>query len=179
MIVYLDDFLVIGSSLAKCQQAYTTLCDLQVDLGFELSHGKLVPPCQQLTFLGIFIDTFTLRLSLPSGKLDLLKCDIRSFLLKKYATKRQLQQLAGRLNWACKVVFGGRTFLRRVLDLMNTMAKPASQCRLTLEFHRDLLWWDKFLETFNGECDFTDSQPVTDIFTNASEFGLGAVYQDD
>ena len=179
VVVYLDDFLVVAPTLAECKLAYDTLCTLLMDLGFELSSNKLVPPCQQLTFLGILIDTVSLRLSLPSNKLDLLQSEIKAFMLKKRASKRQLQQLAGRLNWACKVVFGGRTFLRRVLNLMNTLATPASQCRLTLEFYRDMAWWNEFLETFNGECDFTDSRPVTDIYTDACEFGIGAVFHND
>ena len=116
---------------------------------------------------------------MPSDKLELLRQEIQAFLQKKRASKRQLQQLAGRLNWACKVVFGGRTFLRRILDLMNSMSKPASQCRLTLEFHRDLIWLENFLETFNGMCDFTHTRPVTDIYTDASQFGLGAYFQGD
>ena len=95
-----------------------------------------------------------MSLSLPSDKLHNLQSSITAFLNQKRASKRQLQQLAGRLNWACKVVYGGRTFLRRVLDLMNTLPFPASQCRLTLDFHRDLQWWDRFLVSFHGKCHF-------------------------
>ena len=69
VIVYLDDFLVIAPTLSECQEAYRTLCDLLCNLGFELSSNKLVPPCQQLIFLGIFIDTVALRLSLPLEKI--------------------------------------------------------------------------------------------------------------
>ena len=179
VIVYLDDFLVIAPTQAECLLAYNTLCALLVNLGFSLSKNKLVPPCQKLTFLGIEIDTIKLSLSLPAEKLEALKDFIKVFLLRKRASKRQLQQLAGRLNWACKVVFGGRTFLRRILDLMNTMLTSASQCRLTLEFHRDLEWWDEFLSTFNGLCDFLDQRPVTGLHTDACTSGLGAYFNQD
>ena len=57
----------------------------------------------------------SLTLSLPAQKLSDLRDVISSFRGQKRATKRQLQQLVGRLNWACKVVYGGRTFLRRIL----------------------------------------------------------------
>ena len=108
VIVYLDDFLVIGATEAECQQAYDTLFNLLTDLGFQLSTSKLVPPCQSLIFLGVLFDTVSLTLSLPAQKLSQLKEVISLFCAKKRATKRQLQQLAGRLNWACKVVYGGR-----------------------------------------------------------------------
>ena len=77
------------------------------------------------------------------------------------------------------MVFGGRTFLRRVLDLMNTLPSSASQCRLTLEFHRDMYWWDSFLDSFNGLRDFTSDHPITAIQTDASKRGLGAYFWGD
>ncbi|XP_057312267.1 uncharacterized protein LOC130653768 [Hydractinia symbiolongicarpus] len=179
MVVYLDDFLVIGSTQAECQLAFKTLCTLLVSLGFELSPSKIVAPCQRLTFLGVVLDTVSLTLSLPAHKLSVLKDVIALFLTRKRAFKKQLQQLAGRLNWACKVVYGGRTFLRRVLDLMNTLPTSASKCRLTLEFHRDMVWWDEFLDTFNGQCDFHDKRPVTALQTDACSSAVGGFYLGD
>ena len=179
IIVYLDDFLVIGKTKAECQAAFDTLRNLLQSLGFELSPSKVVLPCQRLVFLGIFIDAIKLTLSLPAVKLAELRSAITTFTQRKHASKRQLQQLAGRLNWACKVVFGGRTFLRRVLDLMNTLPNPASKCRLTLDFHRDMAWWDRFLDTFNGQCDFFDSRPITDLQTDACNSALGAFFHGD
>ena len=147
------------------------LCSLLTALGFQLSLNKLVAPCQQLIFLGVLLDTIALTLSLPTPKLLELKDVVYAFLHRKRASKRQLQQLAGRLNWACKVVYGGRTFLRRILDLMNTLPKPASQCRPTLEFHRDMTWWHEFLDVFNGKCDFHNVRPITDLQTDACSEG--------
>ena len=47
---------------------------------------------------------------------------------KQRASKKQLQRLAGKLNWACRVVhvYGGRTFLRRILDTMNALTSSGS-----------------------------------------------------
>ena len=53
IIVYLDDFLVIGATREECQLAYDTLFQLLIDLGFTLSEHNLVPPTQPLTFLGV------------------------------------------------------------------------------------------------------------------------------
>ena len=44
IIVYLDDFLVIGADKQQCQQAFDTLRKLLLDLGFSISEHKLVPP---------------------------------------------------------------------------------------------------------------------------------------
>ena len=134
LVVYLDDFLIIGRTFDECQKAYDTLMNLLIQLGFEISLNKLVTPCQKLTFLGVEINSVAMTLSLPESKLDDLRSSIDEFRTRKRATKRQLQRLAGKLNWACKVVYGGRTFLRRLLDLMNSMPKSGSKS-LSLACH--------------------------------------------
>ena len=179
VVVYLDDFLVVGRTLQECQHAFDTLCTLLLELGFTISPTKLVPPCQKLTFLGVDIDTTLLTLSLSEKKLQDLKELLDSFRSRVRASKRQLQQLAGRLNWACKVVYGGRTFLRRILDLMSSLASQSSKCILSEEFFKDLDWWISFMEVFNGHCPFRDSRPVTDLYTDACTSGIGAAFEGD
>ena len=179
VVVYLDDFLVIGRTFEECEAAYMALRSLLLELGFTISPSKLVPPCQKLVFLGVEIDTTKLTLSLSEKKLADLKIFLVSFKSKVRASKRQLQQLAGRLNWACKVVFGGRTFLRRILDLMNTLQKQSAKCRLNSEFFKDIDWWLQFLEVFNGYCRFHDIRPVVDLHTDACSTGVGAAFQGD
>ena len=49
IIVYLDDFLVIGASREQCQLAYDMLLQLLLDLGFSISQHKLVAPTQAST----------------------------------------------------------------------------------------------------------------------------------
>ena len=68
IIVYLDDFLVIGATREECQLAYDTLFQLLIDLGFTLSEHKLVPPTQRLTFLGVELDTMAGTMTLPADK---------------------------------------------------------------------------------------------------------------
>ena len=179
LVVYLDDFLVVGRTLKECQQAFDTLCALLLELGFVISPSKLVRPCQKLTFLGVDIDTQSLSLSLSQKKLRDLKDLLLSFQSRVRASKRQLQQLAGRLNWACKVVHGGRTFLRRILDLMSSLASQSAKCLLSEEFFKDLDWWVSFLEVFNGFCSFHDSRPVTNLHTDACTWGIGASFGED
>eukprot|EP00111_Clytia_hemisphaerica_P012840 TCONS_00037755-protein len=179
VVVYLDDFLVVGRTYEESEAAYMTLRSLLLELGFTISPSKLVTPCQKLVFLGVEIDTIKLTLSLSVKKLSDLKDLLQSFRSRVKATKRQLQQLAGRLNWACKVVFGGRTFLRRILDLMNTLPRQSAKCRLGEEFWKDIDWWLQFLEVFNGFSHFHDPRPVVDLHTDACSTGVGAEFQGD
>ena len=156
VFVYLDNFLIVGNTKSACQAAYDTLLQLLKDLGFQISARKLVPPTQCLTFLGVQLDTVRQEMSLPEAKLEELQALISQFAKKHRVNKKQLQRLAGKLNRACRVVFGGRTFLRRVLDTMNALSSRTAKCRLSKEFHQDLHWWDTFLKRFNGKCMFLD-----------------------
>lgn len=62
---------------------------------------------------------------------------------------------------------------------MNTLQRPASSCRLTAEFYRDLLWWDQFLDTFNGSRSFIEKKPIVDVYTDASLKAAGAFFRGD
>ena len=179
IIVYLDDFLIIAPTLEECQQAFGVLCKLLCNLGFQISPGKVVPPCQLLTFLGIQIDTVNLELSLPQEKLVETKALVQEFLHKKRANKHQLQCLAGKLNWASRVVYGGQTFLRRIIDHINCLRSTDAKFLLTTEFHLDIMWWHTFLQSFNGKCQFFNKLPMVDVQTDACTIGVGAYFHGD
>lgn len=76
------------------------------------------------------------------------------------------------------MVYGGRTFLRRILDLMNSMAS-AAKYRLSQSFYRDLSWWDSFLHVFNGRRPFLDNKPTVDVMTDSSSLAAGAFFRGD
>ena len=179
IVVYLDDFLIVDRTREECQQASDALFQLLLDLGFQVSPTKLVPPCQQLTFLGVQINTVTLELSLPQKKLEEMKAVVASFVNHKRATKRQLQQLAGKLNWACRVVYGGRTFLCRILNCMNAMLSNRAKYYLTPEFRKDVFWWHNFLQVFNGKRLLLNKLPIVDTKTDACQLAVGTYFRGD
>ena len=62
-------------------KAYNAFCKLLMDLGFQLGHTKLVPPTNNLVFLGVEIDTVELSLSLPHSEQTDLEALIAPFFL--------------------------------------------------------------------------------------------------
>ena len=179
IIVYLEDFLVIGKTKDECQQAFSALLHLLRNLGFQISWHKVIGPTQKLVFLGVELDTLRCEMALPPGKLAELHQVASRFLTKRRASKKQLQQLAGKLNWACRVVYGGRTFLRVILDMMNSLVSSSAKMRLSAEFHEDVRWWHSFLKHFNGRCAFLRQQPTTDVQTDACQLAAGAYFRGD
>ena len=154
---YLDDFIVIGPPRSpQCQQALDTMIRSCAHLGVPLASQKTVGPTTCLTFLGITIDTLANELRLPPDKLTRLRSLLAEWGDRKVCNQRELESLIGLLNHACKVIRPGRSFLRRMLNLLksphvrHTGRRPTRHIRLNREFRSDLLWWRTFAEQWNG-----------------------------
>ena len=80
-----------------------------------------------------------------------------------------------------RVIYGGRTFLRRIIDAINTLKGPYHRKRMTETMRKDILLWADFMEHFNGKTFFVSNEPtsVAKFSTNASLVGDGAHYQQD
>ena len=131
VINYLDDLLIMSKTKTQNWLDLDLTINLLTSLGFMINWDKVCPPCQDITFLGIQVNSLNRTLSLPPPKLTKLKDLIHSWQLKKRCSKKELLSLLGRLNWACRVVRGGRTFLRRLIDLAKKL-KQNNQNRTQL-----------------------------------------------
>ena len=151
IVNYLDDFLIYGDSFEECQSMQTMLITLLGDLGFITSWKKCSTPSKLVRYLGILIDSSSMSLSLPKDKLDKLHAELLFFKDRTRATKRQLQRLCGIIAHCAKVVRGGRTFSRRIIDLLGGLKDGNPRIRLTEEFRLDIEWWINFSEFFNGK----------------------------
>ena len=68
---YLDDFLVIGQPGSKeCPRALATLLGVFDQLGLPVAPEKLEGPTPCITFLGFQLDSATMEVRLPPGKLS-------------------------------------------------------------------------------------------------------------
>ena len=171
---YLDDFLFMGmptdNSCGKAQEVALDTCS---ELGVPVATHKMA---SQLTFLGIQFDTETMSLSLPVGKLTRILGLFLSWWSKRTASKRELQSLIGHLNHSAMVVLPGRTFLRRMIDLVKVAKHPNHHVRLTAGFKSDLQWWASFLLRWNGRSIMPPEAPSHVVTSDASgSWGCGEV----
>ena len=94
----------IGETKEECQQVFMTLLQLLTDLGFQISWHKVIGPTQKLVFLGVELHTASCEMAIPPIKLMELHHVVTSFLFQGRESKKQIQQLGGKLNWACRLV---------------------------------------------------------------------------
>ncbi|CAC5416089.1 unnamed protein product [Mytilus coruscus] len=125
------------------------------------------------------IDSTTFELRLPSTKLEQLRQDLADFQQRKHVSKKQLQSLAGKLNWASSVVRGGRVFLRRIIDGITKLKHDWHKMHLCGDILHDIHWWYNFMSTFNGKSFLLNTDPVTSVYTDACKTGAGGVFGTD
>lgn len=179
IVAYLDDFFICEKTKRRCAIALKTLIALLRRLGFCISWTKVFDPCQQIVFLGVEIDSTVLELRLPDVKLNELKQELSDFELRSRVTKKQLQSLAGKLNWASAVVRGGRVFLRRIINGIMRLKRDWHKLKLSGDIRQDIKWWQMYMSNFNGRSLLLHNLPITTVSTDACKKGAGGVYHND
>ena len=180
VLAYLDDFLIIETTQLQCKVAFDTLLDLLGSLGFTVNWSKVVYPTQCLVFLGVEIDTVKCELRLSEDRVSVLLSLLQYTSSKRKCSKLHLQRLLGKLNWAARVVRGGRIFLRRLITLANSVKRPYHRVYLNLNARADLQWWISLLPTHNCKSLFLSVTPElpTPVLTDASLSG-GGLWESD
>ena len=111
---YLDDFITAGPpDSPQCAHNLAITLAVCKRLGLPLHPGKCEGPATVLVVLGIELDSVSQIACLPSEKLSALQDLISSWLPRKSCNRCDLESLICHLHHAAKVVWPGRTFLRR------------------------------------------------------------------
>ena len=148
---YLYDFLLIGSPASgECRNGMEVLLASFHQLGLPVATEKTEGPAPRLTFLGFEIDSVAMEIRLPHAKLVALKGAVEAWRGRGSCKKKDLESLAGKLVWACKAVSPGKTFVRCMFELLAVVKKSHHHVQLNVAFRSDLLWWDTFLQDWNG-----------------------------
>ncbi|VDI82590.1 Hypothetical predicted protein [Mytilus galloprovincialis] len=163
----------------NCNRGLHLLIRTLRELGYNINWSKVEGPAQRITFLGIIIDTRELTLTMPPEKQSDFYNLLLSFQKRKRASIKQIQSLCGKLNWACQMVKGGRTFLRRLINSISSAQNRNDKVLLNSEFKADISWWLNFMSVFNGTVKFIDFKPITSLQTDASSLGGGGYYNGD
>ena len=158
----LDDFQFFGpSGTHACMHGLSSFRHLCHQLNVPIKESKTVYPSTKVILHGIEVDTIAMTMCLPVEKLDKLNTMLNSYLKLFKVTLRQLQQLLGLMNFACKCVVPGRAFMRRLINLTIGLKQPHHHVRVNKEAKQDLQVWVHFLQQYNGKTIILDSQWFT------------------
>ena len=151
LLHYLDNFLSLGpAGSSACADSITVVRSVFSRLGLPLHPSKWEGPTPVLIFLVIELNSLTQTARLPHDKLVGTLELLYQWAPKKWCTRQELESLIGSLHHVTNVVPPGRTFLRRMIDLLCAFRSPSHPIRLNWEFRRYLAWRLEFLLSWNG-----------------------------
>ena len=176
IVNYLDDFLIVASSREECVCAQPRLIHLLHSLGFQVNCSTLSGHSKRVKFLGIILDSIAMQAFVPEDKISALEDQLTFLISHRKASKRDLQRVAGLMNFLAKVVKGGRTFLRRVLDFIIRLKRPFYKARITSDPRKDFCWWLNCCHVFNGKAINIYYSPIVEhAYNDASLSGFGTL----
>ena len=151
LLHYLDDYFTLGPPGSTiCAQSLHAIQKAANDTGIPLAPEKIEGPTTCLIFLGIELDSMQMTARLPADKLFDLLTLIQTWRDKTYCKRKELESLIGKLSHACYVVPAGRTFLRRLINLLRDSKRFWKSIRIPRACQLDLQWWSDFLPSWNG-----------------------------
>ena len=182
IIHILNDFFIVECSRLDCLISFSTLLRVFMSLKAPVVSSKTIGPSQEIEFMGIVLDSIHMGSCLSQDKLSRSYDMLNSFKKRCSVHLVELQSLIGTLQFACKEVVPGRTFLQRAINLTKGEPSRFHQIRLTKEFFRDLDMWKAFLSKWNGQSLFLESSttptPDLELYMDAAgSVGFGGYFQ--
>lgn len=177
-VVYLDDFLCIGSSYNDCLKNMSTTIDLLNKLGFLINKDKReFVPAKSCKFLGLIFNTKNMTISISVEKRQSCLNLINTLLSKNNLKVRFLAQVIGTLISVCAAIKYGILYTKslercKFLTLKRNNNNYEKSTILTNECKEDLRWWSKNIMT--SVTPIRKNNYKTEIFSDASTTGWGA-----
>ena len=148
MLAYLDD-MPAAETWDKAYDCHSTIIQVLDDCGASRAQGKSIPPTTLMVFLGVLFNTVTMTLEVTAERLQELAGLLDEWLSRNTVNRKTVEEIVGKLNFVASCVRPGRLFIARLLEFLRGLPK-VGQYEVTEEFRKDLLWWKKFLPTYNG-----------------------------
>ena len=181
IIVYLDDFLILGSSIEDSKVNTQLTLDLLQWLGFTINWEKsLLVPTQSLTFLGLSIDSQTMSLSLPEKKVLDIQNKCQSLIRNPTTSARAVASLIGTLEAARPAIWQAPLHYRQLqIQLIKSLQASWDNYETLMSLNNagtELQWWLHNITPVNGS---TINPPAPELYitSDASKAGWGACCQ--
>ena len=149
----MDDWLVSASSRPAAVAKMDTISSILSDVGIGMAEDKYGFG-QQLTFIGVLIDTVTMTIRIDSAQAAAFLLQLRQYLRDLHhhnaISEPHLRHLAGKLNWYSEVCQGGRIHIHALWRCLTPFCSPISSDNMSLLL-TDLRWWELKLMDWSAD----------------------------
>ena len=136
--------------------------------GLCLATAKSVNATQNMTFLGISFDSKKMTMQVTAEWMAEIEQELK-YWSRNRARKKEIQLLAGKLQFTAKCCKHGRCFMARLPVSLKKVKHSVHYTHLNADFKRDIKWWQNLLSHFNsisvintGEWALADTLIATD-----------------
>ena len=146
IIVYLDDMLIIGSSLEEILMARDSTLFLLEQLGYTINHAKSsLIASHRCEFLGMLIDSLMMTISLPEDKSLKLVSMCQDISKRETLSLRELSKVIGKLYATAPAVSEAplqtRALQQILISALRNHLSYESQVLLDQEAKQEVRWW--------------------------------------
>lgn len=179
---YIDDSILIGDDYEECSENIKVTKDLVESVGFTVNDKKSVfIPVQKLHFLGFFINSVNMQVTLPQEKVENIKHLCFSLSKKDETSIKEVAKVIGTLVSVFPAVEYGKLFyrnleLQKIHALKKSFGDYNGQLQITTSMKNELHWWINNIQNQYRIIDH--GSPDLIITTDASSEGWGSVCND-
>jgi len=153
-IRYLDDFFLIAKFEKDMARDLRIAQSVIRQFGLVVNTDKTEGPAQQLSFLGVQLDSVHQTVSCTPERVEELTTLLRSLLRQRVITRGHTASLIGKLSFAAQVLPGARPFMRRMLDTLHQCKsrRHSAPVRIDPGFKDDVRFWVQQLISGMADC---------------------------
>lgn len=177
-VLYLDDFLLLGSSFSDCVTNVNVTVQLVEKLGFIVNFKKShLQPSQSVTYLGFVYNTKNMSISLPIKKTKRVVKLLNRFSTLQVCSIRDFAKFLGVLTSICPAVKFSWLYTKlferqKFLALRKSAGNYNAKMHLPPLLFSDFQWWLHKLP--QAQNNIRVDSYILEIFSDASMTGWGA-----
>ena len=176
LLNYVDDFLG-AEHKDRIWKAYEFLTQLLRNLRIDTAPEKVVQPTSRIEFLGTIFDSQTMTIEVPPDKMEDIKRELGEWEKKTKASRKEMESLIGKLQFAARCVRAGRVFISRMINWLRGTDRKGKH-NIPTEAKKDIAWWREYMATYNGvSIMWLHKEPLADkvIATDSCKKGFGGI----
>lgn len=181
MVRYLDDWLIMGSSLEEVIRARDALINLckSLNIKINLEKSNLIP-AQSVTYLGMQINSQISRVFPTQKRILEFMRQLEEFMSSPLQPVQLWRSLLGRMSSLTLLVPGSRLRMRSLQLCLRSQwnfVEEEVKIEWPLSCLSDLLWWSNLSHLTPG-VPLRSILPDLHLYSDASDLGWGAVLDD-